>query len=165
MKFTSHVLSLLLSLRLTFADDSSFQHEINTIRAHYIALENRKSMGKTLSASEEKERQCLLGQRTDEDPVTAVYRQTVAEWQALGGSSKAEDRALVEKLLSLVQITLHFQGRATTLPEAKSFATILSQFVARRDVEGARAWAKTYETPNQTMQPTASPRTASLFHD
>src|SRR3954451_7408664 len=135
MQFTSFVLLLTLASRLTFADDSSFHDEINAIRSRYTALENRKSMGETLSAYEEKERQCLLGQMTDEDPVTAVYGQTVAEWQALGGSSKPEDRALAEKLLSLVQITLHFQGRATTLSEAKSFATILSQFVARRDVE------------------------------
>ena len=159
------MLALVFALRLTLADDSSFHDKINDVRRRYLELENRKSQGGELSASEEKERQCLLGQMIDEDPVTALYRQTVAEWQAFGGSSKPEDRAIAEKLLGLVQITLHFQGRATTLPEAKSIATILGQYVARRDLEGARAWAKAQETPNQTMQPTSSPRTASVSDD
>jgi len=100
-------------------------------------------MGGSLSTSEEKERLCLLGQLIDQDPVLALTRDIIADAQALEeGPDKPEVHAAVEKLRQLALITTGFEGRATTLAEAKSFANVLRKFVVRRDVEGARAWAK-----------------------
>jgi hypothetical protein len=140
-KLAALALPLLVALRLTFAGDASFHDEINAIRNRYHALNNREVMGESLSASEEEERQCILGKLTDQDPVTALTRELIAEHSVLKDSKKPEERAVADKLLSLMQITTSFEGRATTLSEAKSFASILGQFVARRDVEGAKAWA------------------------
>jgi hypothetical protein len=124
------------------ADDSSYHAEITDIRRRYLALENRKVMGSSLSPAEEKERLCLLGQLIDQDPVSALTRDIVADVHALEGSGKPEEHATAEKLVELSAITTGFEGRATTLAEAKSFASILRKFVVRRDVEGAKAWAK-----------------------
>jgi hypothetical protein len=126
--------------RTLLSDEPSYQAEIAAAHSRYFALGNRKAG--TLSAAEEKERLCLLGELTDRDPVSALTRDIIAEAQALEGSDKAEEHATVEKLRELAQITTQFEGRATTLAEAKSFANSLRKFAARRDVEGARAWAK-----------------------
>jgi len=49
-------------------------------------------MGGSLSAAEEKERQCLLGQLIDQDPVFVLTRE-IAEAQALElGSDTSEER-------------------------------------------------------------------------
>jgi hypothetical protein len=145
MKLTVLFFVLLLDITRSFAGEPSFRAEIAAVRNRYVILQNRKNMGGSLSAAEEKERQCLLGQLIDQDPVTALTRDIVADIQVLElGSHKAEERALVEKLEELVYITTGFEGRASELGEARSFANTLRKFVVRRDVEGARAWAKAW---------------------
>jgi len=124
------------------ADEPSYHDKILAISNRYRALENRKDLGGSLSPAEETERQCLLGQLIDQDPVSALAQEIVAEFQALQqGSRQPEERATADKLLELSQIAIRFEGRASTLAEAKSFANVLRKFVVRRDVEGARAWA------------------------
>jgi hypothetical protein len=143
MKSALVALLLLTSLWMAVCDEPSYQIEIAAAPNRYLALENRKALGSNLSAAEEKERQCLLGQLIDQDPVLALTREIVAEAQALQlGSDTPEERATIEKLTKLWQIATQFEDRATTLAEAKSFANTLRKFVARRDVDGARAWAK-----------------------
>ena len=145
VRMESALVTLLVvtSLWRAVCDEPSYHVEIAATHNRYLALENRKALGSSLSPAEEKERQCLLGQLIDQDPVFALTREILAEAQALElGSNKPEERATQEKLLALAEITTQFEGRATTLPEAKSFANTLRKFVARRDVDGARAWAK-----------------------
>jgi hypothetical protein len=137
------VLLLVTSLWRARCDEPSYRAGIAAARNRYLALGNRKALGSALSAAEEKERQCLLGQLIDQDPVFALTREIVAEAQALElGSDTPEERATIKKLTELWQITTQFEGRATELGEAKSFANALRKFVARRDVDGARSWAK-----------------------
>jgi hypothetical protein len=143
VKFTVLLFVFLLDITRSFAGEPSFRAEIAAVRNRYLALGNRKAIGRSLSAAEEKERLCLLGQLIDQDPVTALTRDIIADIHALEeGSGKPEEHAAVEKLTELAQITTGFEGRATTLGEAKSFANVLRKFVVRRDVEGAKAWAK-----------------------
>jgi hypothetical protein len=124
---------------LALSGEPPFQAEVAAVRNRYLALENRRG---SLSGAEEKERLCLLGQLTDYDPVFAVTREVIAEAQALQKGSSPIDRATAEKLVQLAAITTGYENRATSLAEAKSFASVLRGFVARRDVEGAKAWAK-----------------------
>jgi hypothetical protein len=142
MKLTVLFFVFLLDITRSFADESTFRAEIAAVRHRYHTLGNRKAMGKSLSTAEEKERQCLLGQLIDQDPVTALTRDIMASIQAIEGSDKPEERALVKTLSELAYITTTFEGRATELGEAKSFANTLRKFVVRRDVEGAKAWAQ-----------------------
>jgi hypothetical protein len=132
-------LVLVAPCRLALSDEPAFQAEVAAVRNRYLTLENRRG---SLSDAEEKERVCLLGQLIDHDPVFAVTREIIAEAQALQQGTSPTDRATAEKLVQLAAITTGFENRATTLAEAKSFASVLRGFVARRDVEGARAWAK-----------------------
>jgi hypothetical protein len=132
-------LALVAPCWLALSDEPAFRAEVAAARNRYLTLENRRG---SLSGAEEKERLCLLGQLTDHDPVFAVTREVVAQAQALQQGSSPTDRATAEKLEELAAITTGFENRATTLAEAKSFANVLRGFVARRDVEGARAWAK-----------------------
>jgi len=150
------LLLLVTSAWNALCDEPSYQTEITAIRNRYLALGNRKALGSSLSAAEEKERQCLLGQLIDQDPLYALTREIVHEAQALQlGSGKPEEDAMAKKLFEFTQITTQFEFLATTLPEAQSFSLVLRRFVAHRDLDGARAWAKAHETPNQTLQPTA----------
>ena len=142
MKLTVLFFVFLLDITRSFADEPTFRAEIAAVRNRYHTLGYRKAVGGSLSAAEEKERQCLLGQLIDQDPVTALTRDIVADIEAINGSGKPEERAAVEKLRELAYITTTFEGRATELGEAKSFANTLRKFVVRRDVEGAKAWAK-----------------------
>jgi hypothetical protein len=132
-------LVLVAPCRLALSDEPAFQAEVAAARNRYLTLDNRRG---SLSGDEEKERLCLLGQLTDHDPVFVVTREVVAEAQTLQQGSSPTDRATAEKLLQLAVITTGYENRATSLAEAKSLASVLRGFVARRDVEGARAWAK-----------------------
>ena len=132
-------LMLVVPCSSALSDEPAFHAQVAAARNRYLTLENRRA---SLSGAEERERQCLLGQLTDQDPVFIVTREAVAEAQALQQGSSPADRATAEKLLQLAAITTGFENRATTLAEAQSFASVLRGFVARRDVEGARAWAK-----------------------
>ena len=135
------VLLPVASLWRALCDERSYHAEITAARSRYLSLENRKAMGGSLSAAEEKERQCLLGQLIDQDPLFVLTRE-IAKAQALElGSDTSEERATIERLTVLWQIATQFESSATTLPEAKAFANTLRKFVARRDVDGARAWA------------------------
>ena len=147
-KSTLFAVILIASTWVGLANDPSYHDEIIAITNRYRNLANRKALGGILSPAEEKERQCLLGQLIDQDPVFPLTCEIVADAQALQqGSGKPEEQAAAKKLLDLAAITAGFEGRATTLAEAKSFASILRAFVVRRDVEGARAWAKAQMLP------------------
>jgi|ERR1043166_3013603 hypothetical protein len=139
---------LTVSTRVGLANDPSYHEEITAITNRYRTLANRKASGGILSPAEEKERQCLLGQLIDQDPVSELTREVTAEFLTFERlSEKADERATAEKLLQLVQITTAFEGRAESLGEARSIASALRKFLARRDVEGARAWAKAQTLP------------------
>jgi hypothetical protein len=147
-KSTLLAVILIASTWVGLANDPSYHDEITAITKRYRTLANRKALGGILSPAEEKERQCLLGQLIDQDPVSELTREVTADFLTLQqASGKAEERATAEKLLQLVQITTAFEGRAESLPEARSFANVLRKFVVRRDVEGARAWAKAQTLP------------------
>ena len=126
------------------SDDTSYQAEVAATQNRYLALANRKAMGGSLSPAEEQQRLCLLGELIDRNPVWALTRDITADYQAISSGKRpsAEESATAEKLLQLIQITTSFEHRATTLSEANAFATILRQFVVRRDVDGAKAWVK-----------------------
>jgi hypothetical protein len=132
-------LALLVPCQPALSGEPAFQAQVAAARNRYLTLENRRA---SLSGAEEEERLCLLGQLTDHDPVFAVTREVIAEAQALQQGSSPTDRATAEKLVELAAITTGFENRATTLAEAQSFASVLQGFVARRDVDGAKAWAK-----------------------
>jgi hypothetical protein len=135
----SMAILLLVPCPLVVADEPAFHTEVAAARNRYLALESKRA---SLSEAEERERLCLLGQLTDHDPVFAVRREIIAEAQALQQGSSATDRSTAEKLVQLALVAGEFENRATTLAEAQSFASVLQGFVARRDVDGARAWAK-----------------------
>ena len=113
-------------LHLAFSGEASYQAEIIATRNRYLDLGNRKAMGESLTPAEDKERLCLLGELTEGAPVWVLTHGIIADIQALEGSGKDltnEERATADKLSQLLLIAL--------------------QFVVRRDVDGARAWAKT----------------------
>ena len=124
-------------------DEPSYQADVHATLGRYLALENRKQTGRTLPPAEEEERRCLLGRLIDQDPLWALNRELTAEALALQQATvKPQEQAQIQKLFEFVQITMEFEHRATTLAEAKSFAQLLRQFIARQDLEGAKAWLK-----------------------
>jgi hypothetical protein len=145
-KLTKLVVIVIALPSVGLANDPSYHDEITAVTNRYVALANRKALGGILSPAEDKERQCLLGQLIEQNPVWALTNEIVADAQALK-QGKPEERAAANKLLELAAITGGFQLRATTLAEAESFASILREFVVRRDVEGAREWAKAQTLP------------------
>lgn len=132
----------------TFADDTDYQRALRAAHARLEAFNARRydprKSKPQLTATEEQERLRLLGQLITDDPVWALAQQVTDDFATLmsGGAKTPADQATAESLKTLLLIATSFQERATTRAEAEVFATILRQFVVRRDVVGATAWAK-----------------------
>ena len=80
-----------------------------------------------------------------DDPVWALAQQIQADITALVAvhPQTPADAAIIESLKDLLALTSGFMERAATREQAEQFATALRQFVLRRDIAGASAWAKT----------------------
>jgi hypothetical protein len=79
-----------------------------------------------------------------DDPLWALAQQIQADVQAIvavASPTKADGES-IENLKNFLVITSIVEGRPTTREEAELSATTLRQFITRRDVAGARAWAK-----------------------
>ena len=144
MKYLLFALILIVLTQAAIAEEQSYRDNVDTAQRRYLELENRLQFGHSLTPAEEVERYTALGRLIIDNPVWALTRDVTLDYQALrsGKPRTAEVTATAEKLLQLLQITSSLEHRATTLPEANAFASILREFVARRDVDGARAWAK-----------------------
>ena len=128
---------------LASADDPSYRTRIDAAHRRLGELIKQFGLGKIPPAAE-KEKFTLYGQLMLEDPVWALQREIGADINALGNGKlpTPEEAAQIGALRQLQGIVGEFSQRATTVPEAESFASILRQFVVRRDVDGARTWAK-----------------------
>lgn len=132
------------------AADSPYRAGIQTVRERYQVLDaERNDYRKSepaLPAPKEDEYLRLLGQLSIDDPVWALTKQIQADIDALVAvrSRTPADNAALENLKDFLAITSTVEGRATTRKEAEMSATTLRQFIARRDVAGARTWAKSH---------------------
>jgi hypothetical protein len=97
-----------------------------------------------LAPAQEEERLRLLGKLLEEDPVWSISQQLQADISALitQAVQTPEERALHDDLKDLLAIAMGVEGRARTRKQAEADATVLRQFIARRDVAGAGAWAR-----------------------
>jgi hypothetical protein len=135
------------------AEDSKYQAELRQARERLQPLEieradyrkiTQEERRPKLAPAQEAERYRLLGQLLNDDPVWAVAQQIQADLSALVAviPRPLADAAIVDDLKDLLAITSGLEDRATTQAQAEEFATALRQFLARRDVTGARAWAR-----------------------
>jgi hypothetical protein len=144
VKLTVVALLLVAYASAALADEPSYRATIDAAHRRLNDL-NRKLMREHgLPPNEETERFALIGRLTTEDPVWALSRQIPADISALGSgrTPTAEEATEITDLHELQAIVDEFSRRATTLSEARAFASILRQFVVRRDVDGAKAWAR-----------------------
>jgi hypothetical protein len=142
VRFTLFAIVLVACTSLVLCDEPSYREKIHAVHQKLSDLEAKNLRNNGLSPAEQKERFTLVGELTDEDPVWALYHNMIEDLQALGSGRTPEEAAEVTDLRELLPIVAEFSQRATTLPEARAFASILRQFVVRRDVDGAKAWAK-----------------------
>ncbi|MGV3531884.1 MAG: hypothetical protein ACO1QR_05900 [Chthoniobacteraceae bacterium] len=96
-----------------------------------------------LPAKLEAERQLLLKQLAEEDPLGQVTHQINRELEATLAlpSRTPEENATLEALKDLLAISAGVVDSAKTRPAAEKAARELRRFVLLRDVAGARAWA------------------------
>jgi hypothetical protein len=144
MKLAGVALLLIFCSLAAASDEVSYRATIDAAHRRLGELDKKRGRDHALPPAEETERYALIGRLMTEDPVWALHVDMIAEMAALGSGKPLtpEEATEMEDLRELWGITGEFVQRATTLPEAKAFASILRQFIVRRDVDGARAWAK-----------------------
>lgn len=138
------------------AEDTEYQSSLRKARERLEVLEMQRNdyrrikpggLRPQLLPAEEAERDRLLGQLLNDDPIWGLTRRLEVDLDALtifrrevpAGNSMA-----VEDLKELLVLTNRFEGQATTHAEAEKIATALRQFIILRDVAGAKTWARNY---------------------
>ena len=142
------------------AQDSAYQTSLQQLRERLEELQIQRAdyrkirpddRSPKLPPAQEAERYSLLGQLFSDDPIWALQQQLQADIDALADASKPEvraaNRAVLEDLKDLGALISAFEGRVPTREQADAMVAALRQFIARRDVDGARAWAKKPQIP------------------
>ena len=153
------ILSFLLMTvaSLAHAQDRGYQTSLAQLNERLQTLEVERadyrkaapgSLHPKLSPAQAVERYSLLGQLFSEDPIWALSQQLQANIEALADPLKPgipeENRAVLEADKDFLALSVSFDGRAITHAQAVAFAVTLRQFIARRDVSGARIWASSH---------------------
>ena len=146
------ILSLLLLLIVPHlrAEDSGYREGLEKLRHRCSQLETEASDYRQpelrLSPEKLQELNQLQGQLLREDPVGTLGDQILADIRALETlrTRTAADTELIENLKDLLAHVSGVADQATTRAQADELASTLRQFVARRDLAGLKAWAKTH---------------------
>lgn len=149
----SAILSLLFTALLVqaSAEDSTYRATLESAHERYHVLDAERNDYRKpkpgLPAAQEEEYLRLLGQLSIDDPVWVITQQMQADIHALVAvrSRTPAESTVLEDLKDLLAITSGVEKRATTRQEAETLATSLRQFIARRDVAGARTWARSQQ--------------------
>jgi len=144
------ILSLLLFTPVlrAFAADFAYQNTLRTVHDRFAYLEMLNSDYRKpqprLSPEQEQELFRLHGQLLRDDPIWVLQRQIDADIQALKAvpTKTDSDAALIDTLKNLLAFVSGHDDKATTHAQAVEYARAMRQFVARRDLEGAKAWSK-----------------------
>ena len=148
MKQTLLAFLLVVLLPQVQADESAYLGALKVAHERFRVLESERNdyrKARTgLPPAQEAERLHLLGQLLTDDPLWALSQQIQADISALSAlpALTPADGALMETLKDLLVYVSGFEERATTLAQAEQFASMLRQFVVRRDAAGARKWAR-----------------------
>lgn len=158
MKHAIVALLFVMLLLRAQADDTPYRAAVKSAHKRYEVLSReRVDYRKTkpgLPAPQEEEYLRLLGQLSVDDPVWALAQQIQADIDALVAvrSRTPADDAILDNLKDLLAITASVEDRANTREEAERIATVLRQFIIRRDVAGARAWVKSRPVAEQLIR-------------
>ena len=141
-------LLLLFSGLSAFASDSTYRDTLRKVHDRFAYLEmvgsDYRKPQPILSPEQEQEFLRLQGQLLRDDPIWVLQKQIYADIDALKAlpAKTDSDAALIETLKNLFAVVSAHDDRATTRAQAEEYARTMLQFVARRDYEGAKAWAK-----------------------
>jgi hypothetical protein len=139
---------IIVSLSQVQAGEFDYRTKVDSTRERFesldLAFNDYRKNQRGLPPQEEEERLRLFGRLLNEDPVWGVALQLRADIDAITSISPQApaDRELLERLKDLLAITCEMDGRAHSRQEAETYAKSLRQFIARRDVDGARLWVK-----------------------
>jgi hypothetical protein len=148
MKHAFLALFSLVVVSHALEDDSKYRADLDATRERLQTLEvernDYRKLEPQLAPTQEAERLRLIGKLLEEDPVWSISQQLQADISALvkKRDETPQERALHEDLKDLLAITVGVQERTSTREQAEAYAILLRQYIARRDVAGASAWAR-----------------------